>query len=74
MLPHVSHTVREQVTPVPLICNQEADTPLFSNCPLCSEPLVFPRDLLPYCEEYGWPDEDFDKPDLSPIPRVIPRP
>lgn len=30
------------------------------NCPNCGESLVFPRDSYAYCEECGWPDEDFD--------------
>lgn len=29
-------------------------------CPICSEMLVFPRGGLAYCEDCGWPDEDFD--------------
>jgi hypothetical protein len=28
-------------------------------CPACRETLVFPRDSYYYCEECGWPDEDF---------------
>ena len=29
-------------------------------CPICNEPLVFPRGDYAYCEDCGWPDEDFD--------------
>lgn len=29
------------------------------NCPICNELLVFPREGYCYCEECGWPDEDF---------------
>lgn len=29
------------------------------NCPTCNELLVFPRESYAYCEECGWPDEDF---------------
>jgi len=35
-------------------------------CPTCREPLVFPRGDHPYCEECGWPDEDFDGTHLFP--------
>ncbi len=30
-----------------------------TNCPTCKSTLVFPRDLTAYCEDCGWPDEDF---------------
>jgi hypothetical protein len=30
-------------------------------CPRCKELLVHPRGLPSYCEECGWPDEDFDE-------------
>ena len=29
-------------------------------CPQCGELLVYPRGDTPYCEDCGWPDEDFD--------------
>jgi uncharacterized OB-fold protein len=29
-------------------------------CPECGELLVYPRGDDPYCEECGWPDEDFN--------------
>ena len=29
------------------------------NCPNCKELLVFPRNSYCYCEECGYPDEDF---------------
>lgn len=29
------------------------------NCPACKELLVFPRESYAYCEDCGWPDEDF---------------
>lgn len=28
-------------------------------CPQCGELLVYPRNDIPYCEDCGWPDEDF---------------
>ena len=31
-------------------------------CPQCGELLVYPRGGKPYCEDCGWPDEDFDEP------------
>jgi len=31
----------------------------FATCPQCGELLVFPREEAPYCEDCGWPDEDF---------------
>jgi len=31
-------------------------------CPQCGELLVFPKGDEPYCEDCGWPDEDFDEP------------
>jgi ribosomal protein S27AE len=32
-------------------------------CPRCNELLVHPRDSKSYCEECGWPYEDFDETD-----------
>lgn len=29
-------------------------------CPICNERLIYPRDDYAYCEDCGWPDEDFD--------------
>lgn len=29
-------------------------------CPQCGELLVYPSGDSPYCEDCGWPDEDFD--------------
>lgn len=31
------------------------------SCPTCKELLVFPRGSYCYCEDCGWPDEDFAK-------------
>jgi len=28
-------------------------------CPVCKSLLVYPRGDEPYCEDCGWPDEDF---------------
>jgi len=28
-------------------------------CPQCNDLLIYPRGSEPYCEECGWPDEDF---------------
>lgn len=30
-----------------------------NSCPTCKELLVFPRGDSAYCEDCGWPDEDF---------------
>lgn len=30
-------------------------------CPQCGELLVYPRGEDPYCEDCGWPDEDFNE-------------
>ncbi|MFA5027559.1 MAG: hypothetical protein WC713_06745 [Candidatus Methylomirabilota bacterium] len=30
-----------------------------TQCPQCGELLVFPRNDTPYCEDCGWPDEDY---------------
>lgn len=32
-----------------------------NNCPTCNEMLVFPRGSYAYCEECGYPDEDFSE-------------
>ena len=33
-----------------------------TGCPQCGEKhLVYPRGLPAYCEECGWPDENFDE-------------
>lgn len=29
-------------------------------CPQCGEMLVFPRGGIAYCEDCGWPDEDYN--------------
>lgn len=31
------------------------------NCPSCKSLLVFPRDNQSYCEDCGWPEEDFNE-------------
>ena len=31
-----------------------------TTCPICVELLVFPRGDYAYCEDCGWPDEDFE--------------
>lgn len=33
-------------------------------CPRCKELLTFPRGDTPYCEECGYPEEDFGKPEI----------
>lgn len=33
---------------------------MLTNCPICNDALIFPRDYSPYCEDCGWPDEDFN--------------
>lgn len=30
------------------------------HCPCCGEHLIFPKGNYSYCEDCGWPDEDFD--------------
>ena len=37
-------------------------------CPICNELLVFPRGEYQYCEECGWPDEDFSDEYALPQP------
>jgi len=37
------------------------------DCPTCKEALVFPRGHNPYCEDCGWPDEDFGGRWIYPI-------
>jgi len=37
-------------------------------CPSCRDLLIFPRTDTPYCEECGWPDEDFE--DVFKYPRL----
>jgi len=39
------------------------------NCPQCGELLVFPRGDDAYCEDCGWPDEDFD--DVEVVKKYI---
>jgi uncharacterized OB-fold protein len=34
-----------------------------ARCPQCGELLVFPKGEEPYCEDCGWPDEDYDDED-----------
>lgn len=36
-----------------------------TTCPQCAEGLVFPRDLPPYCDECGWPEENLLLSDLE---------
>lgn len=38
-----------------------------SKCPRCGDLIIYPRGDTPYCEECGWPDEVFDKPELVHI-------
>ena len=38
------------------------------NCLICNELLVFPRGGYSYCEDCGWPDEDFG--DIYGYPKI----
>ena len=38
---------------------------LVKNCPRCKELLVFPRGDTPYCEECGYPEEDYGKENVN---------
>jgi hypothetical protein len=42
---------------------RRCNMPEMTKCPVCDSLLVFPRGDTPYCEDCGWPDEDFGEED-----------
>jgi hypothetical protein len=36
-------------------------------CPQCESSIIYPRGDTPYCEDCGWPDDDFGEESMDNI-------